>query len=58
MKLYLNGWEADLIERALEQVEAKGGNDSQHAKVLLERIDNCKKMQKPHCNEKHPPDES
>ena len=48
MKLYLNGWEADLMEKALRQVEAKGGKDGEHAKILLERMEHCKELQKPH----------
>jgi hypothetical protein len=48
MKLYLNGWEADLMEKALKQIEAKGGEDGEHAKKLLDRMEQCKELQKPH----------
>lgn len=48
MKLYLSGWEADLVEKALKQIEAEGGKDGEHARKLLERMEDCKQLQKPH----------
>lgn len=48
MKLYLSGWEADLMEKALKQIEAKGGQDSELARKLLDRMEDCKELQKPH----------
>lgn len=57
MRLYLNGWEADLVEESLRNLLLKGGEDGDHARILLERIEHCKEMQKPH-NKKHPPDEA
>lgn len=48
MKLYLNGWEADLVEEALKEMQAKGGETADQARKLLERMDNCKELQKPH----------
>lgn len=48
MKLYLNGWEADLVEQALREMSSKGGQDGEHAEKLLARIEHCKELQKPH----------
>lgn len=48
MKLYLNGWEADLVEEALRNIVPRGGTDGEHAQKLLERMENCKQLQKPH----------
>ena len=48
MRLYLNGWESDLVEEALKEIEVKGGEHGEQARKLLERIDSCKKLQKPH----------
>lgn len=48
MKLYINGWEADLVEKALKLIAAQGGTDGDHAKKLLERMNTCKEKQKPH----------
>ena len=48
MKLYLNGWEADLVEESLRNMLSKGGKDGDNARKLLERIERCKEMQRPH----------
>ena len=48
MKLYLSGWGADLMEKALKQFASEGGVDGEHAKRLLERMEQCKELQKPH----------
>lgn len=54
MKLYLNGWEADLVEKALSDIVLRGDADGEHAQIILDRIDNCKHLQKPH-SKKHNP---
>ena len=48
MKLYLCGWEADLVEESLRNMLYKGGETREHARKLLERIEHCKELQKPH----------
>lgn len=59
MRLYLSGnGDVDLLEKALRQIVDQGGKDSDRAKSILERMEGCKMLQKPYCNEKHPPDES
>lgn len=48
MKLYLNEKDVPLVEKALKLVEAEGGKDGERATKLLERMEHCKELQKPH----------
>lgn len=48
MKLYLCGWEADLMEKALKQFVATQGEESEKAQKLIDRMEHCKELQKPH----------
>lgn len=45
MKLYLSGWESDLVERALREVQCESLEEREKRDNLLNRIDNCKKLQ-------------
>lgn len=46
MKLFLSGWEAELVKRALTQVASSSDDkDREHAERLLERIDRCEELQ-------------
>ena len=48
MKLYLSGWESDLVERALKEVNCTNQRDKEQVDKILERIENCKSLQKHH----------
>lgn len=48
MVLYLNGWEAYLVEKALKDVVSQGGTNGENAKILIERMAKCRALQKPH----------
>ena len=48
MKLYLNGLEADLVESVLKEALLLRPNESGNIGKLLERMENCKTLQKPH----------
>ena len=59
MRLYLNGWEADLVESVLKDALDERPEDKEHIGILLERMDPCKELQKPHKRTYiTPPDES
>jgi hypothetical protein len=48
MKLYLNGWEVDLVESVLKDAMNTRPSDTEKIGKLLERMGNCKNFQKPH----------
>ena len=49
MRLYISGSsEVELIEQALQIVVQQGGKDKEAAQKILDRIDRCKELQKPH----------
>lgn len=46
MKLYLSGWESELVERALMELSCTKEEDREHVDRLLERMEKCKTLQK------------
>lgn len=48
MRLFLSGWEADLVERALREMPCNDREDNEKVEKLLERMDQCKSLQKHH----------
>lgn len=49
MRLYLSGWEEVLVEEALKLVAKRGGEkEAEGAKKLLDRMETCRELQKPH----------
>lgn len=48
MRLYLNGWEADLVEQVLKEAYATRPSDNAKIRKLLFRMERCKSLQRPH----------
>lgn len=48
MRLYLNGGEEELVARALRKSLENGDEDTERVLKILDRIETCKELQKPH----------